>query len=99
MTPLALDAGGRCCEREHLNLGSSSSRSSRLTPASHLDAVLEGSSRLAVVNGEEAPIEGGWGAEIICPDRAHSATLRLGSAYSYIAGLRCKKRSHPTRAL
>lgn len=65
MTRLALDAAARLRQREALNVGLLVASQLSPTPATHLDAVLRDAAPAAVVTVEEAPAEGGWGAEMI----------------------------------
>ena len=65
MTRLALDAAALLREREKLDLGLVVVSQLAPTPAAHLDAILSDAAPAAVVTVEEAPAEGGWGAEMI----------------------------------
>jgi len=65
MTQPALDAAALLREREKLELGLVVVSQLAPTPATHLDAILAEAAPAAVVTLEEAPAEGGWGAEII----------------------------------
>jgi pyruvate/2-oxoglutarate/acetoin dehydrogenase E1 component len=65
MTRLALDAATTLREDEHLNLGLVVLSQLSPTPASHLDMILQETGASTVVTVEEAPPEGGWGAEMI----------------------------------
>ena len=65
MTQPALDAAALLREREKLDLGLVVVSQLAPTPAAHLDAILSEAAPAAVVTVEEAPAEGGWGAEMI----------------------------------
>ena len=65
MTAIALDAARHLCERERLNLGLVVVSQLSPTPLPHLEAILDGMPATPIVTVEEAPAEGGWGAEII----------------------------------
>jgi pyruvate/2-oxoglutarate/acetoin dehydrogenase E1 component len=65
MTSFALEAATRLREREQLHLGLLVVSQLAPTPVSHFDAILRDNVPAAVVTVEEAPAEGGWGAEII----------------------------------
>ena len=61
----ALDAAAVLREREGLNLALLVVSQLSPTPVTHLEAVLRDATPSAVVTAEEAPAEGGWGAEMI----------------------------------
>jgi pyruvate/2-oxoglutarate/acetoin dehydrogenase E1 component len=82
MTRLALDAAKTLREREHLSLGLVVVSQLAPTPASHLDAVLQEIGAPAVVTVEEAPPEGGWGAEMIATIEQLREARRL-PAFTY----------------
>ncbi len=65
MSSFALDAATALREQEQLNLGLVVVTQLAPTPASHLDAILGAISPAAVITVEEAPVAGGWGAEIV----------------------------------
>jgi pyruvate/2-oxoglutarate/acetoin dehydrogenase E1 component len=65
MTRLTLDAATALREREALNLGLLVVSQLSPTPVTHLETVLRDATPSAVVTVEEAPAEGGWGAEMI----------------------------------
>jgi pyruvate/2-oxoglutarate/acetoin dehydrogenase E1 component len=65
MTRPALDAAALLREREKLDLGLVAVSQLAPSPATHLDAILAEAAPAAVVTVEEAPAEGGWGAEMI----------------------------------
>jgi pyruvate/2-oxoglutarate/acetoin dehydrogenase E1 component len=65
MTRPALDAAAALREREALNFGLLVVSQLSPTPVTHLEAVLRDATPSAVVTVEEAPAEGGWGAEMI----------------------------------
>src|SRR5712672_201422 len=82
MTRLALDAAKALREREHLSLGLVVVSQLAPTPAPHLDAVLQETGVAAVVTVEEAPPEGGWGAEMIATIEQIREARRL-PAFTY----------------
>ena len=65
MTQPALDAAAALREREKLAFGLVVVSQLSPTPASHLETILAEAAPAAVVTIEEAPAEGGWGAEMI----------------------------------
>jgi pyruvate/2-oxoglutarate/acetoin dehydrogenase E1 component len=65
MTRPALDAAAALRRREALNLGLLVVSQLSPTPVTHLEAVLRDATPAAIVTVEEAPSEGGWGAEMI----------------------------------
>jgi pyruvate/2-oxoglutarate/acetoin dehydrogenase E1 component len=78
MTRPALDAAARLREREKLELGVVIVSQLAPTPAAHLDAILADAAPAAVVTVEEAPAEGGWGAEMIATFEQARDARRLG---------------------
>jgi pyruvate/2-oxoglutarate/acetoin dehydrogenase E1 component len=82
MTRLALDAAETLRAREHLSLGLVAVSQLSPTPASHLDTILQESGASVVVTVEEAPPEGGWGAEMIATVEQIRETRRL-PAFTY----------------
>ena len=82
MTPLAVEAATTLREREKLDLGLVIVSQLSPTPQAHLDAILREAAPAAVVTVEEAPAEGGWGAEMIATIERIRDTRRLG-AISY----------------
>jgi pyruvate/2-oxoglutarate/acetoin dehydrogenase E1 component len=79
MTSLALDAAKVLREQEHLELDLVIVSQLAPTPASHLDTILRDAAVSAVVTVEEAPAEGGWGAEIIATIEQIRDARRLGA--------------------
>ncbi len=65
MTRLALDAATALRQHEALNLGLLVISQLSPTPVTHLEAALRDATPSAIVTVEEAPAEGGWGAEMI----------------------------------
>jgi pyruvate/2-oxoglutarate/acetoin dehydrogenase E1 component len=65
MTRAALDAAATLREQEKLDLGLVVVSQLSPTPAAHLDTIMRETAPAAVVTVEEAPAEGGWGAEMI----------------------------------
>ena len=65
MAPLAFAAVEHLRDREQLHFGIVVISQLSPTPASHLDLILREAAPRAVVTVEEAPAEGGWGAELI----------------------------------
>ncbi|HUI96060.1 MAG TPA: transketolase C-terminal domain-containing protein [Xanthobacteraceae bacterium] len=65
MTPFALEAARHLREREQLHLGLLVVSQLSPVPVAHLAAVLGDAAAFPIVTVEEAPAEGGWGAEII----------------------------------
>ncbi len=82
MTSLALAAADVLRQREHLALGLIVVSQLAPTPATHLEAILRDAAATAVVTIEEAPAEGGWGAEMIATIERIRDAQRLG-ALSY----------------
>jgi pyruvate/2-oxoglutarate/acetoin dehydrogenase E1 component len=78
MTPLSLDAARILREREQLNLGLVVVSQLAPTPSTHLEAVLREVAPSAIVTVEEAPAEGGWGAEMIATIEHIRDARRLG---------------------
>jgi len=78
MTQLALDAAAGLREREKLELGLVVVSQLAPTPVTHLDAILSEAAPVAMVTVEEAPAEGGWGAEMIATAERFRGTRRLG---------------------
>jgi pyruvate/2-oxoglutarate/acetoin dehydrogenase E1 component len=78
MARLALDAAALLREREKLDLGLVVVSQLAPTPATHLDAILAEAAPAAVVTVEEAPAEGGWGAEMIATIEQVRDSRRLG---------------------
>jgi pyruvate/2-oxoglutarate/acetoin dehydrogenase E1 component len=79
MAPLALAAAQALGAREHLNLGLAVVSQLSPTPASHLDKILREAATSVIVTIEEAPVPGGWGAEMI------AATEELRDAHGWPA--------------
>jgi pyruvate/2-oxoglutarate/acetoin dehydrogenase E1 component len=79
MTRLALDAAALLRAREKLELGLVVVSQLAPTPATHLDAILSDAAPAAVVTVEEAPAEGGWGAEMIATLEQARDARRLGA--------------------
>jgi len=65
MTRLALEAAALLRERENLHLGLVAVAQLAPTPISHLDRILRDAEISTVITLEEAPLAGGWGAEMI----------------------------------
>ena len=65
MVPLALRAADVLHEREQVHVELVVISQLSPTPASHLEAILADAAPSVVVTVEEAPAEGGWGAELI----------------------------------
>ena len=65
MTRTTLDAAATLREREKLDLGLVVVSQLAPTPATHLDTLIGDAAPAAVVTVEEAPAEGGWGAEMV----------------------------------
>jgi pyruvate/2-oxoglutarate/acetoin dehydrogenase E1 component len=65
MTHAALDAAAALRVREKLDLGLVVVSQLAPTPATHLETIMREASPAAVITVEEAPDEGGWGAEMI----------------------------------
>ncbi|HEY1543855.1 MAG TPA: transketolase C-terminal domain-containing protein [Xanthobacteraceae bacterium] len=82
VTRLALDAAAALREREALNLGLVVVSQLSPTPITHLEAVLRAAAPSAIVTVEEAPAEGGWGAEMIAAIEQIRDSSRL-AAISY----------------
>jgi pyruvate/2-oxoglutarate/acetoin dehydrogenase E1 component len=88
-TSFALEAVTRLREREQLHVGLVVVSQLAPTPGSHLDAILRGNVPAAVVTVEEAPAEGGWGAEIIATIEQIRDTRQLGPIrYRRVGGKR-----------
>jgi pyruvate/2-oxoglutarate/acetoin dehydrogenase E1 component len=79
MTRPALDAAALLREREKLELGLVVVSQLAPTPATHLDTILSEAAPAAVVTVEEAPAEGGWGAEMIATIERLRDRRRLGA--------------------
>jgi pyruvate/2-oxoglutarate/acetoin dehydrogenase E1 component len=79
MTRPALDAAALLREREKLDLGVVVVSQLAPTPATHLDAIVSEAAPAAVVTVEEAPAEGGWGAEMIATIEQARDRHRLGA--------------------
>src|SRR5262249_44942486 len=79
MTRAALDAAATLRAREELDLGLVVVSQLAPTPATHLDAIMREAAPGAVVTVEEAPAEGGWGAEMIATIERVRDTRRLGA--------------------
>jgi len=89
MTPIALEAARHLRERERLDLGLVIVSQLAPTPVSHLDAIMAGTETAVVVTVEEAPPEGGWGAEIIATiERIRDARRRGAIAYRRVGAKR-----------
>jgi len=89
MTPIALEAARHLRERERLDLGLVVVSQLAPTPVSHLDAIMAGTETAVVVTVEEAPPEGGWGAEIIATiERIRDARRRGAIAYRRVGAKR-----------
>jgi pyruvate/2-oxoglutarate/acetoin dehydrogenase E1 component len=82
MTRVALYAAAALREREALNLGLVVVSQLSPTPITHLEAVLRAAAPSAIVTVEEAPAEGGWGAEMIAAIEQIRDSSRL-AAISY----------------
>jgi pyruvate/2-oxoglutarate/acetoin dehydrogenase E1 component len=78
MTRAALDAAALLRERENLDLGLVIVSQLAPAPAAHLDAILAEAAPGTVVTVEEAPAEGGWGAEMIATIEQARDSRRLG---------------------
>jgi pyruvate/2-oxoglutarate/acetoin dehydrogenase E1 component len=65
MTSFALEAVTKLREREQLHVGLVVVSQLSPTPGSHFEVILRDNVPAAVVTVEEAPAEGGWGAEIV----------------------------------
>jgi pyruvate/2-oxoglutarate/acetoin dehydrogenase E1 component len=78
MTQPALDAAALLRDREKLDLGLVVVSQLAPAPAAHLDAILSEAAPAAVVTVEEAPAEGGWGAEMIATLEHLRDARRLG---------------------
>lgn len=79
MTRPALDAAALLRKREKLELGLAVVSQLAPTPAAHLDTILADAAPAAVVTVEEAPAEGGWGAEMIATIEQVRDSRRLGA--------------------
>jgi pyruvate dehydrogenase E1 component beta subunit len=79
MTRPALDAAALLRDREKLDLGVVVVSQLAPTPGAHLDAILSEAAPAAVVTVEEAPAEGGWGAEMIATLEQVRDARRLGA--------------------
>jgi pyruvate/2-oxoglutarate/acetoin dehydrogenase E1 component len=75
----ALAAAATLREREKLNLGLVIVSQLAPTPATHVEAILGRVAPAAVVTVEEAPAEGGWGAELIATIEQIRDARRLGA--------------------
>lgn len=65
MTSPAIRAATQLRDREQLEVGVVAVSQLSPTPASHFEAILGDAAPAAVITVEEAPAEGGWGAEIV----------------------------------
>lgn len=91
MTSLVLEAARHLREREALDLGILVVSQLSPTPVPHLEAILNDTAGSAIVTVEEAPIEAGWGAEMI----ATIERLRDARALGAIAYARAGAKSTP----
>ena len=82
MTRAALDAAATLRAREKLDLGLVVVSQLAPAPATHLEKIITEDAPAAVVTVEEAPAEGGWGAEMIATIERIRDSRRLG-AVSY----------------
>jgi pyruvate/2-oxoglutarate/acetoin dehydrogenase E1 component len=78
MTHAALAAAATLREREDLHLAIGIVSQLAPTPATHVEAILSSGAPAAVVTVEEAPAEGGWGAELIATIEGIRDSRRLG---------------------
>jgi pyruvate/2-oxoglutarate/acetoin dehydrogenase E1 component len=79
MTRAALEAAAVLREREKLHLALVIVSQLAPTPATHVEAILSRGAPAAVVTVEEAPAEGGWGAELIATIEQIRDARRLGA--------------------
>jgi len=82
MTRLALEAANTLREDEHLNFGLVVVSQLAPTPTSHLDTIIQEAGVSTIVTVEEAPPEGGWGAEMIATIE-HIRDARRLPAFAY----------------
>jgi pyruvate/2-oxoglutarate/acetoin dehydrogenase E1 component len=80
MTPFALAAARHLRVREALHLGLVVVSQLSPAPVTHLEAVLRDVPAVPIVTVEEAPAEGGWGAEIVATIAQLRDAHGLGSA-------------------
>ena len=80
MMPFALAAARHLREREQLHLGLIIVSQLSPTPVAHLEAILGDAPGFPIVTIEEAPAEGGWGAEIIATIAQLRDARGLGTA-------------------
>jgi pyruvate/2-oxoglutarate/acetoin dehydrogenase E1 component len=80
MTAIALDAAEHLRAREHLNLALVIVSQLSPTPVPHLEVILDGMPATPIVTVEEAPAEGGWGAEMIATIARLRDVRGLGAA-------------------
>jgi pyruvate/2-oxoglutarate/acetoin dehydrogenase E1 component len=79
MTRATLEAAATLRTRENLHLALVIVSQLAPTPAAHIEAILGKAAPAAVVTVEEAPAEGGWGAELIATIERIRDRRRLGA--------------------
>jgi len=79
MTRAALAAAATLRARENLHLAVGIVSQLAPTPATHVEAILGRGAPAAVITVEEAPAEGGWGAEVIATIEQIRDARRLGA--------------------
>jgi len=94
MVPLAITAANVLREREQLNVGLVIVAQLSPMPLPHLDTVLRDAAPSGIVTIEEAPAEGGWGAEMI----ATVELIRYARALGPIAYRRVGAKNTPIPA-